>query len=149
MEGKRPIDRSSAFVAALWLLTFMFCLRVAGQLIQVVSPVPWLPPLAAWQGSEIPYPLLLISQTAIVMAMLYVAVRHASTEVRRRPRLGSWLLLGGSVYFLGMALRLIIGLAGWSEAPWFQRPIPAFFHLVLAAYLLVLAAFHRNWLDRR
>jgi hypothetical protein len=45
-----------------------------------------------------------------------------------------------------MALRLIIGLTGWSEAPWFQRPIPAFFHLVLAAYLLVLAAFHLDWL---
>lgn len=148
MEGERLIVRSSAYVAALGLLIFIFSLRVIGQLIQVLSPVPWLPPLPAWQGSTIPYPLLLAFQAAIVMVMLFVAGRHAWGKVQRRPRLGNWLLLGGSVYFLGMALRLIIGLADWSDAPWFQRQIPAFFHLVLATYLLLLAAFHLDWIGK-
>lgn len=149
MEGVRRTVCSSAYVAVLWLLILVFCLRVAGQLTQVLYPVAWLPPLAVWQGSAIPYPLLLASQVAIIMAMSLVALKHAAGSVQRRPRLGSWLLLAGSVYFLVMAGRLIVGLADWSEDPWFQRPIPAFFHLVLASYVLLLGAFHLNWPDRK
>lgn len=148
MEGVRRNVGSSAYVAALWLLILVFSLRVAGQLIQVLFPVAWLPPLSAWQGSSIPYPLLLLSQAAIVLAMLIVAKKHAKGEAQPRASLGVRLLLIGAVYFLAMAARLVIGLAGWSETPWFQRPIPAFFHLVLATYLLMLAAFHLDWLGR-
>lgn len=148
MERVRQRISSSAYVAALWFLVLLFCMRVLGQLIQAVYQVPWLPPLAVWQGSTVPYGVLLTIQAAIIIAMLIITRRHAAGIVQRRPRLGSWLLLAGAIYFLGMAARLIIGLAGWSGDPWFYRPIPAFFHLVLASYVLLLAAFHLNWLSK-
>lgn len=148
MERVRRKVRSSAYVSALWLLIALFCLRVTGQLIQAISPVSWLPPLTVWQGSALPYEALLAIQVAIIFAMLRIVTRHAAGAVQRRPRLGNWLLFAGAVYFLGMAARLIIGLADWSEYPWFHRPIPAFFHLVLASYVLLLAAFHLNWLSK-
>lgn len=148
MERVRQTVCSSVYVAALWFLVLIFCLRVIGQLVQTVSPVSWLPPPAAWQGSAFPYPILLASQLVLIVVMSLVARRHATASVPRRTSLGKWLLLAGSVYFLVMAGRLLAGLADLSADPWVQRTIPAFFHLVLASYVLLLAAFHLNWLSR-
>lgn len=148
MEGIRRTDRGSAYVTALWVLTILFCLRVAGQLIQVVSPVEWLPPLPAWQGSKLPYTALLTSQLVIVFLMLRVVLRHASGSAEHRPRVGKWLLFWGAIYFLIMVVRLIIGLAGLSGHVWFHKPIPAIFHLVLASFVLLLAAYHLSWIKR-
>lgn len=148
MEQVRRKVGSSGYVSALWLLIALFCLRVIGQLVQAISPVSWLPPLTVWQGSALPYEALLAIQVAIIFAMLCIATRHAAGTVQRRRRLGNWLLFAGAIYFLGMVGRLIIGLADWSDKPWFNRPIPAFFHLILASYVLLLAAFHLNWLRK-
>ncbi len=148
MEVVGKKDRSSAYATALWVLVFLFCLRVIGQLIQLLSPVAWLPPLSAWQGSKLPYSILLACQLVIIFLMFRVSGRHASGSVQRRPRLGKWLLFVGGVYFLTMAARLVIGLADLSGNVWFHRPIPAFFHLVLASFVLLLAAFHLNLINR-
>ena len=148
MEGDSRTLGSSAYVIALWGLVFLFCLRVAGQLIQVLSPVAWLPPLPAWLGSTLPYAVLFVSQLAIIFLMFRVSRRHASGFVQRHSSLGKWLMFGGAFYFLVMAARLVIGLADLSGPAWFHRPIPAFFHLVLASFVLLLAAFHLNWIKR-
>lgn len=147
MEGDRRTARSPGYVTALWFLIFLFFLRIVGQLIQTVHPVVWLPPLTAWQGSTLPYTALLASQLATIIALTLVARRHAAGEARRNHRLGGWLLLAGLVYFLGMTGRLVIGLADLTEQPWFHQPVPAGFHLVLASFVLILAAYHLNWLN--
>lgn len=148
MEGDSRTVRSSAYVTALWVLVFLFCLRVVGQLVQVLSPVAWLPPLSAWQGSKLPYAILLACQLVIIFIMICVSRRHASGSVQRRTSLGKWLLFWGAFYSLAMAARLIIGLADLSGHVWFHKPIPAIFHLVLASFVLLLAAFHLNWIKR-
>lgn len=140
-----PASHSRAGCApALWALTCLFALRVAGQAIQHSAPVPWLPPLEAWQGSRLPYWALLSIQITILGLMARWAARVGSGCARRKPGAGKLLLILGTIYFLGMATRLVIGLADLSPAAWFHRPIPSVFHLVLASFVLVLGAWHRD-----
>lgn len=56
--------------------------------------------------------------------------------------MGSVVLAVGSVYFGIMVLRLLLGATVLREQRWFASPLPTFFHLVLAAYLLVFGCFH-------
>jgi hypothetical protein len=60
-----------------------------------------------------------------------------------RPVLAAWLEIAGTIYFGAMFLRLVIGLSVPLAPAWFSATIPAFFHLVLAAYILVLAGYLR------
>jgi hypothetical protein len=117
--------------AALWLLTFLFALRVAGQAIQRWAPQAWLPPFDAFQGSELPYGVLLGSQLVILAAMARFAVR-----VPRPRRVFLWT---GGIYMAGALARIAIGILVPAAPAWFSAWIPAFFHVVLAAYLLTLA----------
>lgn len=47
----------------MWLsiLLCLFICRVLAQLLQVTYPVSWLPEVQHWQGSSLPYPVLLAS----------------------------------------------------------------------------------------
>lgn len=139
---------SPPYLAILWVLIFLFLLRTIGQLIQYSSPVEWLPRLEAWQGSTLPYGLLLFSQLIILAVMIRITFQHASGCVRKSASKGKWLLALGAVYFAVMASRLFIGLAHLSTHPWFYKFIPAFFHLVLATFVLLIAGFHMNWVAR-
>lgn len=138
----------SGFAVALWILTFLFCLRVLGQLIQQISPLPWLPNLEEWQGSALPYWLLLTIQLAIIAVMVLSVRRYTSGNLVRRPAQGKWLLSLGTIYFVVMAGRLVIGWTLPSAGPWFHKPIPAIFHLVLASFILLLGAHHTSWTAR-
>ena len=120
----------SAFL--LWLLTFLFSLRVAGQAIQRWAPQPWLPPFDAFQGSNLPYAVLLGSQVAILAAMAFCNLR--------RPAGGRVLFWFGVIYMTGSLARIAVGLAVPDAHPWFRAWISAVFHIVLAAYLLLLSA---------
>jgi hypothetical protein len=52
------------------------------------------------------------------------------------------LLCAGGIYMAVAVIRIVIGL-GFSGAPsWFTAWIPAIFHVVLAAFVLTLAAYH-------
>jgi hypothetical protein len=48
----------------------------------------------------------------------------------------------GSLYFLSMVARLLLGLTVLNHQRWFASPIPTIFHLVLAAWVLVYGHFH-------
>jgi uncharacterized protein len=137
-----------AYVVILWSLGLLFFLRVIGQLIQQTNSVAWLPQLGAWQGSSLPYGFLLSSQLFILAVMLRIAQQHSRGCVQKNTSKGKWLLVFGALYFVGMAGRLVIGIADLSMHPWFQKFIPAFFHLVLATFVLLLAAFHLNLIDK-
>jgi hypothetical protein len=79
---------------------------------------------------------LLSVQLAILGVMVFCNLR--------RPRGGRVLLWLGSFYMAGSLARIGIGLALPGAHPWFSAWVPAVFHVVLAAYVLVLARFQRH-----
>lgn len=136
------------YVSILWVLILLFLLRVIGQLIQHFNPIKWLPQLEAWQGSGLPYELLLFSQLIILVVMIRIARLHASGRVRKNTSQGRWLSGFGTIYLVVMVGRLVIGITHLSNHSWFDKPIPTFFHLVLAIFVLLIAAYHMGWLDK-
>ena len=116
----------------LWFLTLLFSLRVAGQAIQHWVPQPFLPAFDAFQGSNLPYPVLLGLQIVILAAMAYCNVRRLAG--------GRVLLWLGAIYMVGSLARIAVGLIFPSALPWFSAWIPALFHVVLAGYVLTLAS---------
>jgi hypothetical protein len=125
---------------ALWGLTLLFGLRILAQPLSRI--VPELPGFDAWHSGVLPYPALLLSQLAITSAMVIVNLRLARGVLVPRPRLGRWLTLLGTLYFAGMLLRLVLGQTLYTGSSWLDRPLPTLFHLVLAAWLLLLARYH-------
>ncbi|MBU1222946.1 MAG: hypothetical protein KKA22_07290 [Gammaproteobacteria bacterium] len=118
----------------------LFGLRILAQPFSQI--VPALPGFDAWHGGVLPYPALLLSQLAIAATMVIVNLMLARGVLVPRPRLGRWLAWLGSLYFTGMLLRLVLGQTLYSGSPWLDRPLPSLFHLVLAAWLLLLARYH-------
>lgn len=137
--------RRDTFAAALWVLTILFVLRVLGQFVQQVAPVSWLPEFSRWHGSATPYWLLLLIQLVIIVIMARATLNYGSGAVVAGRKKGKWLLALGAVYFASMAIRLAVGLVDPASSPWFQKSIPASFHLVLASFVLLVGAYHMNW----
>ncbi len=140
---------SCQFAALLWALTCLFVFRVACQAVQHWLPQPWLPGFNEFQGSNLPYPVLLGVQMLIIFLML-----RFSLAVQRRTFLPSvqtakLLMWCGGIYMLGSLLRIGVGLTMPGAPPWFSTWIPAVFHLVLAAYVLTLALYQRLGLEAR
>jgi hypothetical protein len=127
-------------VLTLWVLTLLFFLRILAQPLSQI--VPALPGFDAWHGGVLPYPALLLSQLAIAATMVVVNLRLARGVLAPRPRLGRGLAMLGTVYFAAMLLRLVLGQTLYAGSPWLDRPLPTLFHLVLAAWLLLLARYH-------
>lgn len=139
MSGSATASMSPA--RWLWALLVLFSVRVLAQLVQHLHPVSWLPAFERWQGSALPYPVLLASQLAIVCCAAVIARRVGRGGARSR-RLGGVLLVLGSAYFAVMGARLGLSQSLLDGHPWFGKPLPAFFHLVLAGYILVLGRYH-------
>jgi uncharacterized protein len=134
-----------AVAAALWLLLFLFVLRVAGQLLVFLGRAPWLPPMEEWYSGLIPYGPLVVAQIAIVVLYAKAALDLSGGRgyfATPRPGLGRGLLVFGSVYLAAMIVRYILRMSLHPEARWTGGAIPIFFHWVLAAFLLVLARYH-------
>lgn len=138
------VDSGRRYRAWILGLLALFALRVVGQLIQMIAPTDRLPALDDWQGSAIPYGVLLGTQLSILAAGGLAAVRIGRGSWAPNRRLGRGLLLLGTLYFLVMLVRLILGLTVLAAQDWFARPIPAAFHLVLAGMILTIGAYHRR-----
>jgi hypothetical protein len=128
----------------LWLLTVLFAVRVAGQAIQAWWPQPFLPPFRNFQGSHLAYPLLLTAQLLILAVML-----RSSWKVQRgtwapSARAAAALFWCGVLYMTASLARLAIGLGVAAAPPWFRAWISGVFHLVLAGFVLTLAASYRR-----
>ena len=128
--------------AILWTLSALFALRVGGQLLQRWAPLAFLPPFEAFQGSRLPYWLLLPSQLVILAIMARISWRVATRSLAKNPRIGKILAWLGGLYMAGSLARLGIGLATPGAPHWFTSWISGVFHLVLAGFVLTLAAFH-------
>jgi hypothetical protein len=140
----QPKQCATAHAGVLWVLAGLFSARVSGQALQHWAPLPFLPPFEAFQGSGLPYLLLLSAQLAILGWMCRLAWRVSAGTLLPRHRTGRILARAGWLYFICMLVRLTVGLAFDTGSPWFEAWIPAAFHMVLAAFVLTLAAYHRG-----
>lgn len=129
-------------VVVLVVLLAMLVFRVLAQLIQSIYPVEFLPSFSKWASGALPYTVLVIIQIAIIAGFIVIILQMSRAQIARSKRVGTGLYLIGTVYFTAMFFRLMIGLLFENTPQWFQFPIPSFFHLVLASFLLVLANFH-------
>lgn len=128
----------------LWVLTFLFFMRILGQALQYWMPQPFLPPFDAFQGSSLPYWFLLFTQLLILVVMMCLSWRVQHNKLVSSRRAGMVLAWAGGLYMAGSLGRIAIGLA-WPEAPaWFSAWISAVFHVVLAWFVLTLALYHRR-----
>ena len=130
-----------SYAGPLWLLTGLFAFRVVAQPAALAFDRV-LPSFDSWDGGVVPYPVLLVAQFGIVAWLARTAWRFSTGKVIRRPRVGRAALAFGAVYFAVMFLRLLLGATALSQVRWFASPLPAFFHLVLAAYLLLYGHCH-------
>lgn len=126
----------------LWMLTVLFAARVAGQAVQEWMPLSFLPPPGAFQGSNLPYWLLLSAQLAILATMAYVSWRVHIGRLAASRRLGTWLARAGALYMAVAAGRIAVGLLAPGAPAWFRTWIPALFHLVLAGFVLAVSVYH-------
>jgi hypothetical protein len=142
-------EHSRARVHAGWLLalTGLFLLRIVAQPLALTG-VPWVPPFDAWHSGVIPYRHLAKLQCLILVALAYTAWRLRTHHVTPRRGTGVWLLTAGGIYFSVMVIRLVLGATIYQGHFWFDRPLPAIFHLVLAGYLLVYGHFHFRGVSR-
>ena len=120
----------------LWLLTFLFFLRVIGQVLVALFDVSFLPEMAAWYSGLLPYPILLPIQGIILLLQVKIGADFARGRgffVRPRPAAGRALLWISYLYAAAMLVRYLVTRT---------HLIPIVFHWVLAAYLFTLGHFH-------
>lgn len=129
MDGSRSLQARLALLG----FTGLFAFRVAAQFVESVSPSTLMPDFDRWSSGAIGYQLLLPLQLVILAAM--IAGICLLPRLRLKQALLEALKYFAILYFAIMLVRLVIALTGISSLPWFQLPLPAFFHLVLASYL--------------
>ena len=126
-----------------WLLVLfgLFVFRVLAQLVQSLHPVAVLPPFGAWHGGVMAYPLLVVLQVVVIVALAIILWRvRADAILPRRWKYRVCFTLGG-VYFAFMSFRLLAGLTFLADNPWFSRSLPAIFHVVLATFILLFGCY--------
>jgi hypothetical protein len=127
----------------LWLLTVLFAVRVAGQVLVALRSPAWLPPMDEW--NLVPYRVLLPVQLVILGVMAWIDVSFstaAGPPVSRTEAFGWALIAFSGVYAGSMLVRYCVRMRRRPEARWFGGTIPMVFHLVLATYLYALGSFH-------
>jgi len=141
-QGVPVAQATKRYAALLWFLAFLFLLRILGQAIQRWSPVSYLPPFDSFQGSNLPYWILLSAQLAILAVMLRYAWRTHLGSLLPGRRAGIALAWLGWIYMAGSIGRIVVGLFVPAAPGWFTAWISGVFHLVLAGYALILAYYH-------
>ncbi|HYH42607.1 MAG TPA: hypothetical protein VD867_11555, partial [Burkholderiales bacterium] len=136
-------ERNTRYALALAALAGLFASRVVAQAVQRWHPLDALPPFHMFQGSSVAYEYLIATQAALLVWMV-IATRRVSAG--RQPRHGAARVLTwvGGIYMAGSILRIVVGLSLPDAPAWFHVWIPAVFHVVLAGFVLTLAAYHRG-----
>lgn len=135
------------YAGILWVLAFLFFLRVLGQVLVALFAVEFLPPMEEWYSGLIPYSILLPSQGLILLLLVKIAAdfsRGYGFAVVPRPGFGRFLRGFAYVYFASMVLRYAISMALHPERRWLGGSVPIVFHWVLAAYCFVWGHSHRR-----
>jgi hypothetical protein len=141
----RPRQRAARGIAApLWVLTLLFASRVSGQALQWLAPRAWLPAFGQFQGSALPYWLLLPMQILILATMAVVTVQVQRGTLVPSGRASRALGWAGGAYMAVALGRIAVGLCIPPAPDWFRAWIPGAFHVVLAGFVLTLGVFHRS-----
>ena len=140
-EANTP-QPASRYAFVLATLTALFGCRVIAQALQRWSPVSWLPAFDAFQGSDLSYGVLLASQLVLLALMVGVTVRVAAKAQSANAFAARVLAWVGGLYMGGSLARIVLGLTLEDAPRWFTAWISAVFHLVLAAFVLTLAAYY-------
>jgi hypothetical protein len=125
-------------VTYLLVFTFLFLIRVAGQVLVWRRSPDWLPPMQEW--NLLPYRILLPIQLVFLASMIAIATTVERFEPR--PSLGRFLIALAIVYAAAMVVRYAVRMWRRPDARWFGGAIPIVFHLVLAAFLLTWGNYH-------
>jgi len=120
-----------------WVLVLLFCFRVFAQITTKFYELSFLPPFESWHSGSMPYELLLVLQFIIILAMFRFSIKFGKNDILQNIKKGKIIIIIGAVYFIMMIGRLIIGLAGISEARFFVNYLTTSFHYVLASYLML------------
>jgi len=153
--NKTPIDAKHINLIharyTIWLCTCygLFIFRVMAQLTQKFYNLPFLPPFEAWYSGALAYNWLLISQIIIIAIMGWVIMCFIKSSILPRYRLGVCLLTFGGIYFLAMLFRLIAGFTFAVNHSWLGAHIPAFFHIVLASFVLLIGHFNYKYANKK
>jgi len=139
-EGATMQHSLHTFLLLAFLL--LFAARVIGQAIQRWIPQSFLPPFESFQGSNFPYEFLLLIQIFILFIMFRVTWQVGWGQFVRRKRSARIFAWVGGIYLIGSIARILIGAMLPTAHAWFKAGIPAFFHLVLAGFIIVLAICH-------
>jgi len=131
------------------ILLVLFCFRVGVQFIQLVADLPLLPEFDAWHSASISYPVLLGFQLIIIFLSLTVIVRIYHNNYRENYKRSIILLWIGWLYFVFMLIRFLLSITIMQSHVWFGATLPAFFHLVLALFLIVLGTVEKSQLGSR
>ncbi len=143
----RSTPLTTSFAAPfLWVFSFLFLVRVVGQLVVRLRGPAWLPPTEEWNLS--PYHLLLPTQIVILAVLAWIDLSFSldrGAPVHPHPRLGEGVLVFAYVYAAVMVVRYGERMLRRPDARWFGGTIPIVFHFVLASYLYVFGWFHASY----
>jgi hypothetical protein len=126
-------------------LTFLFALRILGQLLVALFDVSWLPPMEQWFSGVIIYPLLLVIQLLMLVLMCRITKEvwlGIGFFAERRGHWSEFLKRFSMVYAGSMVLRYLLTMTLQPEMRWFGGVIPITFHFVLAAFIFILGDYH-------
>ena len=127
------------------LLTFLFVLRVLGQVLVAFFGVDFLPAMENWYSGLLPYPVLLPIQIVMIIVMVRIiwdVTRGSGIFSITKRETGIFLKWFSYVYFLSMVVRHMYIMAGHPEWRWFGHTISIWFHMVLAAFLYTYSHYH-------
>jgi hypothetical protein len=133
---------SQRYAPWLWLLLGLFAIRVIAQPLSLHVDSPLLPRYESWHSGVLWYPVLVVSQLAIVLWLARTAWTFTTGVIVPRSRFGGVMIAFGGLYFATMVMRLLLGATILSGHRWFASPLPTAFHLVLATYVMLYGHFH-------
>lgn len=140
---------TNRYVPWLWLLTTLFCFRVVAQPATQFFKIPFLPSFQDWHTGAIPYWLLVIFQISIIGVMVNTNIAHSARRAIASRIRGRVLLLIGLTCATIMVARLNLGRTLLANHYWFANSVAPLFHLVLAAYILMLGTWHMRHTHQR
>ncbi len=129
------------------ILTALFGLRVAGQLLAAVADVSFLPPFERWDSGIVPYSLLLPLQIVLIALMMVIVrdfIRGRGFFIALTPRTGLIMERLSYLYAAVMVTRYVVTMTLYPELRWFTGTTPIWFHFVLASFLFTLGYFYAN-----
>jgi hypothetical protein len=138
IETNKPNNLLPYFI----LLLALFLFRFIAQLLQYFFDLQFLPPFESWDSGTLPYKILIVLQLLIVFVLSKTIYKIASDKIKPNIKTAYTLITFGILYFAIMLFRLIGGLTFIMNVKWFSYPIPSFFHLVLASFLILFGYFH-------